>query len=130
MTFQSILHSKKGLTVTQIIGITSVIVLALILTFYLATKKPATFQEITNTTTPTTREPPVAKIIASYDKEYDTNEYCADDEIYDVQCEETCDTTRNGRELKPQTAFVDCKAPKHCCQYQPQEWPSFDAEPE
>lgn len=103
------------------------LVIILGVTLYLTTKKPVMLPMISAPEQALERKPAIASIIADYDAMYDSNEYCFDGEVYELRCEETC--RRGGTVVQPKIAFLDCKQPKHCCQYAPAEWSSFDEEP-
>jgi hypothetical protein len=123
---------KKGMTMMHVATVIIIAALVIALALYLRKEKPETLQEIVGEKIagerPVQRETRVGEIVAAYEAEYDSSEYCYDDEIYDLRCEDRCGP--GGEVVEPKIAFADCRPPKRCCRYAPEEWPVFDEPPE
>lgn len=123
-------YSRRGFSgIWTIVIIAALIILVSVgiyLSVHRAAKVSATLEE-TARAQQAERKPAMGKIIAAYDQEYDSADYCADGEIDTLRCEDTC--PQGTDELQPKDVFVDCMRPRHCCRYAPEESPSFEEEP-
>ncbi|GEM_PF-5788946 len=113
-------------TIVIIAALIIIVSIGVYLSVHRAAKVSATLEE-TAGAQQAERKPAMGKIIAAYDQEYDSAEYCADGEIDTLRCEDAC--SPGNQELQPKSAFADCMPPRHCCRYAPEESPSFEEEP-